>query len=427
MIRLNPALCVFLIASAFSGACSDTRGEGQSIPAPRYEKKIVERGESAAVADTVNAAMERQYTDWRVRATELASALDDRLLAAQVIMAGLDGKEKLNRTMQDIYRSVPPGAVMLFRYNLDSEKDAVRALLSECSAFIAEAGMKGISPFMAADHEGGDVHRFGPGVARLPGAASYRKIAVEQGRDKALALVEADARRSAEEIRALGITMNLAPVAEILTPDNEAFLAERSYGNDAGFTRDAAAAFIRGMTASGVACIVKHFPGTAPGDPHREKTILTIDREALDILASPFAFLINAPASQNCRPSGIMISHSIAQARDPLRNASLSPLIIRDWLGGELGFEGISLGDDFSMPAIALSGIDAEESAVGALEAGLDMVMVWPKDIVSVHRAIIGALDSGELSRERLREAAARILSEKLRFGLVNGGAVKEN
>ncbi|MDR2094013.1 MAG: glycoside hydrolase family 3 protein [Treponema sp.] len=451
MIRLNPALGVFLIAAAFSGACSGARGDGRAS-AHRREQGIAARAESAPAADTASGAAdavntadaveaadavdaadtvedadadtETQYAVWRAYAAELAAALDDRLLAAQVIMAGLDGKEKLGPAMRDIYRAVPPGAVMLFRYNLDSDKAAVRALLSECSAFIAEAGMNGIRPFMAADHEGGGVHRFGAGVERLPGAASYRKIALEQGRGRALALVEADARRSAQEIRALGVTLNLAPVAEILTPDNEAFLMERSYGSDAGFTGDAAAAFIRGMAASGVACIVKHFPGNSAGDPHREQTVLDVDRETLDLLASPFAFLVNAPASHHCRPSGIMLSHSVARARDPFRSASLSPFVIRDWLRGELGFEGIGLGDDFSMPAIALSGMDTEEAAVAALEAGLDMVMVWPKDIVSVHRAIVRALDSGGLSRERLREAAARILCEKLRFGLVEGGRV---
>jgi beta-N-acetylhexosaminidase len=347
--------------------------------------------------------------------------MDDRFLAAQVIMAGLDGKDRLSQVMQDIYRAVPPGAIMLFRYNLDSEKALVRALLAECSAFVAEAGMNGIYPFMAVDHEGGEVHRFGPGVERLPSAASYGEIARKQGSGEALLLVEADARRSGQEIRALGITMNLAPVAEFLTPENKAFLAERSYGSSGSFTQDAAAAFIRGMAASGVACVVKHFPGNSSGDPHRERISLSLDRESLDLLAGPFAGLIKAPASQNCRPAGIMISHSIAAARDPLRNASLSPLIIRDWLRGELGFEGIALGDDFSMPAIALSGMGTEEAVVAALEAGIDMVMVWPRDIVSVHKAIVSALDSGALSRERLREAVTRILCEKLRFGLVRG------
>jgi beta-N-acetylhexosaminidase len=424
MIRLNQALWVFLIVSAFSGACFDTGEES------RYEKKTAEnsgsvpanQADAVGTADPGDSVLEKQSALRRVRAAELAAAMDDRFLAAQVIMAGLDGKGRLNRIMQDIYRAVPPGAVMLFRYNLDSEKDEVRALLRECSTLVSEAGMNGIHPFIAVDHEGGDVHRFGPGVERLPGAASYRKIALEQDRYKALSLVEADARRSGQEIRALGITMNLAPVAEILTTENEAFLSERSYGSDAGFTRDAAAAFIRGMAASGVACIAKHFPGNSSGDPHREKTILRVDRETLDILASPFAFLINAPASQNCRPSGIMISHCIAEARDPIRNASLSPLIMHDWLRGELGFEGIALGDDFSMPAIALSGMKTEEASVAALKAGLDMVMVWPKDIISVHRAITGALDSGDLSRGRLREAVTRILCEKLRFGLIPGG-----
>jgi beta-N-acetylhexosaminidase len=92
------------------------------------------------------------------------------------------------------------------------------------------------------------------------------------------------------------------------------------------------------------------------------------------------------------------------------------------WLRQNLGFSGIVLGDDFSMGAVSAAGIKEEDAAIEALNAGVDMVMAWPRSLGALHRAILGALKNGSLKRERLREAAARILYEKLRWGLVKSG-----
>jgi beta-N-acetylhexosaminidase len=264
------------------------------------------------------------------------------------------------------------------------------------------------------------VHRFGPEVERLPPSAWYWEFAVEEGRQAAFERLEADASRSGAEIRALGITMNLAPVAEILNDGNRPFLDERSYGSDAAFILGAAQAFIRGMKNSGIAWVVKHFPGNSGTDPHTEKGTLAEDRETLDSMVAPFKTLIQSPSFLAYRPSGIMVSHVVASARDPDKNASLSPLVVKSWLRDELGYTGICLGDDFSMPAVSSSDADVRDKAIEALNAGIDMVMVWPRNTALVHGAIVDALETGKLSRERLREAAGRILFEKLRFGLID-------
>jgi beta-N-acetylhexosaminidase len=272
-----------------------------------------------------------------------------------------------------------------------------------------------IPPLIAVDHEGGWVHRFGEGVRRLPTPLSYWEDARLQGREHALEAVEEDARASAREIRALGVTMNLAPIAEVLTEENRAFLDDRAYGSDAVFVGDAAAAFIRGMEAAGISCVVKHFPGNTGVDPHEKGVVLSAGREDLDQMTAPMAALIHSgiPA--------VMVSHVLVPAWDPAPNriASLSPVVIKEWLRSELGFTGIILADDFSMGAAAVSGLNPEEAAVAALNAGVDMVMTWPANLAAIHAAILMALREERLSRDRLLEAAERIIYEKIRRGII--------
>jgi len=116
-----------------------------------------------------------------------------------------------------------------------------------------------------------------------------------------------------------------------------------------------------------------------------------------------------------------MVSHSTVPAWDSENIASLSPIVMGDWLRQELGFEGIIICDDFSMASAGGTGhLKPETAAVLSLAAGADMVLVWPPDLRRTHRAILAALNDGKLSRERLREAAGRIIFEKIRTGLLH-------
>ncbi|AEF84018.1 beta-N-acetylhexosaminidase [Treponema primitia ZAS-2] len=358
----------------------------------------------------------------RERAAGIAAAMDEKALAAQVLLTGLDGNGSLGTAMTDLLRDISPGGVMLFRMNLNMNKERIPAFLKTVSDLAAlntplsrGAGNIRIPPFMAVDHEGGQIHRFVAGVERLPSPLSYWEAARTRDRNTVLRAIEEDAARSGRELRSLGITMNLAPVAELLDGENVTFLEDRSYGPDAAFVEEAAAAFIRGMASSGVACVAKHFPGNSGTDPHRAGAVLTEDREALNRRVRPFRGIITRES-----PAGIMVSHTIVNARQPGIQASRSPAVIQTWLRGELGFSGLVLGDDFSMGAISAAGLTEEAAVVEALIAGVDMVMTWPRSLSRVHRAILRALQEGRLSRERLEEAATRIIYEKICFGLMD-------
>ena len=348
-----------------------------------------------------------------LQAARIAASLDDNALAAQVLMTGIDGRQALSSSARASLERIPAGGIMLFRYNLDSNRDDIKRLLSETANLVA--GRTGIPPLMAVDHEGGLVHRFGTVVERLPSAYSFWEMAQRQGRDAALAHAETLYLRSALEIRELGITMVLAPVVEILDEENVAFLASRSYGPDSDFVQAAASVFVRSMDAAGIACVLKHFPGNSAADPHYAFSTLNAPKQVLDEMVLPFAGIISS-----LQPSAVMLSHAVVPAVESGRNASLSRHVIESWLRRELGFQGIALSDDYAMDAVAATGLSPAAAAVQALNSGIDMIMVWPGNIAAVHTAILQALSNGQLSRERLEQAASRIIAEKIRYRLIN-------
>jgi beta-N-acetylhexosaminidase len=344
----------------------------------------------------------------RTRALEIASSLNDRLLTSQVLISGIDGRGSLPPQIETLFAGHPPGGVMLFRYNLNTDTDSIRNLLSQVSSFIGDKS--NIPPFIAVDHEGGTVYRFQDGVAALPAASFYRDIFLSQGKEIALKKITDDVFKSGREIKEFGINMIFAPVAEYLTDDNRAFLESRSYGPDPLFTAEAASAFVRAMEQAGVLCVVKHFPASAGPDPHFSASVISADKAGLDRLIFPFAYVFNNGAR------AVMAAHSYVPAMDG-KIASLSPVVMGNWLRDELGFDGIIISDDFLMESAGSA--NPEEAAVLSIAAGADMVLVWPSDLERTHAAFISALEEGRLSRERLLDAVSRIIYEKLRLGLM--------
>jgi len=345
----------------------------------------------------------------KLRAAEIAASLDDRLLAAQVLISGIDGRKNLPAHIVTMLKEAPPGGIMLFRYNLDTDNDSIRSLLAQTASLVK--GESGIPPFIAVDHEGGGVNRFTPGTADLDAASSYWKITLAEGRQAALAKIESDSLKAGRVLKDLGVNLNFAPVAEYLNDSNRVFLSKRSYGPDPLFTADAAEAFIRGMEQAGILCVIKHFPGSAGTDPHFSASVIGGDRAALDELVFPFTALV-----EKGRARAVMAAHSAVPALDG-KISSLSQVVMKNWLRDDIGFTGILIADDFSMAAAG--GQRPEEAAVLSIAAGADMVLVWQKDLTRTHGAVFSAIRDGRLSRERMCEAAGRIIYEKILLGLM--------
>jgi beta-N-acetylhexosaminidase len=365
---------------------------------------------STRVSSTNNEEKTVVFDPLYVRAQEIVNSMDNRLLVSQLLISGIDGAENPPANMIELLTSIPAGGIMLFRYNLNFDNDAIRNHLAQVSSLIKNGC--GVPPFIAVDHEGGGVNRFRRGVAALPSASTYWELFLKDGIDAALEKIETDSFKAGSEINALGINMNFAPVAERLIDENRDFLANRSYGPQPLFTSLAVSAFITGMERAGVLCVVKHFPSSAGSDPHYSSSVLNRDKVSLDLIISPFSSAIRNGAR------AIMAAHTSVPSIDS-EIASLSSKIMKDWLRDELGFNGIIISDDFIMAA-AGSG-SAEESAVRSVCAGADMILVWPANLVKTHQAFIAALNDGRLPQERLQNAAQRVIYEKLKMGLIDG------
>jgi beta-N-acetylhexosaminidase len=205
--------------------------------------------------------------------------------------------------------------------------------------------------------------------------------------------------------------MALAPVVELLTDDNKAFLGSRSYGRSPSRVDAAAGAYIEGLQSELVAAVAKHFPGNAGEDPHKVLPELALTRATYDRDYLPrFASAIKKHVSS------VMLSHVVFAAIDPELPASLSPAIVGGELRRRLGFRGVAITDDLGMRALSATK-RPEKSAIEALAAGADLLMLVDMGAAPVVRdAIVAAVKEGRLPEARLDQAVDRVLELKSRF-----------
>jgi beta-N-acetylhexosaminidase len=263
---------------------------------------------------------------------------------------------------------------------------------------------------VCTDQEGGRVVRIHDGAPQLPWEATYGRIGSHN-------LVYHDATASARALRALGLTMNLAPVVDVL--DNpKSPIGWRSYGSDPALAAKLSVAAVRGYQHHGMAATAKHFVGLGHTsiDSHRSLPTVTVPMSKLaqtDLV--PFRAAIAAGVST------VMVAHVALPAIDPVyRPASLSPVMIEGVLRGQLGFRGVVMTDSLIMGALP-AGHEAE-AAERALTAGADILLIAgerpiPVALIeeSVARVTAG-IAAGRIPESRLDTALARIAALKQRY-----------
>lgn len=230
-------------------------------------------------------------------------------------------------------------------------------------------------PFLVCvDQEGGPVQRFRDGFTRLPALARIGEV---YARDRALAvaLAEEHAWLMASEMRAVGVDISFAPVAD-LARGNRA-IGERAFHADPAVVSELLLAYLRGMRIAGMAATLKHFPGhgSVAEDTHFDAAV---DPRTLEELLRtdlvPFADAIDAGAE------AVMLAHVTYPAVDALA-AGFSPTWIGDVLRGRLGFRGLAIGDDIGMAAAeGVGGIAARIDA--HRRAGCDLILACNPSIV---------------------------------------------
>lgn len=336
-----------------------------------------------------------------------------RAKAAQVLLVAFDGTTLTDATRAG-FASGAPGGVLLLGRNVAGESQ-LRRLTAALQQAAASSGSPGL--FVAADEEGGQVMRVKAGVPAVPAA---RVLGTTGSATQAGAL----AGKTAAGLMGQGVNMVLGPVADVVA-DKGSFLFARSFGDQPATVSDFAASVTAGFRDRGIVTVVKHFPGhgSAPDDSHISAPVSTASRAEFEsVHLPPFRAAIAAGAD------GVMVGHFVAPAFDPLHPASQSAAIIEDLLRGELQFRGLVVSDDLEMAAATghagdigtASPAELGEAAVGCLAAGCDLLITTGTYArqQAIEQAIVDAVGTGKLSRERLDEAVGRVLAAKLAHGL---------
>jgi beta-N-acetylhexosaminidase len=276
------------------------------------------------------------------------------------LITGLAGPHLLPDEARFLAETRPCGLI-LFTRNCEAP-DQVRRLIADAKAAIGEREV-----LVLIDQEGGRVRRLMPPHWReLPPASAFAKLA-EADPDGAVEAARLVARLTAEDLKDIGINTNCVPVLDIPVPGSHEIISDRAYGTAAETVSRLGRAVAEGHLEGGVLPVIKHMPGhgRANADSHLELPVVTTPREELSLTDfAPFRALNDMPAA--------MTAHVVFTALDPNAPASISPIITREVMRGEIGFDGLLMSDDLSMKA--LTG-DMRSRAEAVIRAGSDVVL----------------------------------------------------
>ena len=327
---------------------------------------------------------------------ELSDLESARKALGQLFITGFNGLE-LSEETSSFLSQANIGGVILFTANYESA-----AQVAELANQVQECRTE-LPLWVSVDYEGGKVQRFKKPFTKIPDAAT---LAATDSPKLAFELSELIAR----ELKAVGINVNFAPVADINTNSKNPVIGSRSYGNNEEIVSKMVSAMVRGHCTQGVQPCVKHFPGhgDTATDSHYSLPKINVPLETLlEREVKPFVKAIKS------RCSMVMTGHILNPHIDPEFPATLSVKTLRELLRKQLRYSRVIVTDDMEMKAIT-DNFGAEDAPRLAIEAGCDL-LVYRTEAAARHayEACLKALETGKLAPEIVFEAEARLKSLK--------------
>ncbi len=318
----------------------------------------------------------------------------------QLLIAGFNGGA-LPIELRSLAREFGLGGVILFARNI-VEPEQVAELAYEGARLVPD-----LPAWVSVDQEGGRVARLKAPFTEWPPMATL-------GRSGDVALAERFARALAWELKAVGITLDYAPVLDIHTNPKNPVIGDRALAESAEEVGRLGAAIIRALQGEGLAACGKHFPGhgDTSTDSHLELPLVEHPPERLrEVEFAPFRAAIEAGVAT------IMTAHVLVPSLDEEVPATLSKRIV-GLLREELGYQGVILSDDLEMKAIAGS-YTVPDAAVRAVAAGCDGVLICSGDHdvqAAALEALVHAVEEERIPIARIEDALKRQLRAKERF-----------
>jgi beta-N-acetylhexosaminidase len=297
--------------------------------------------------------------------------------------------------------------VYITRHNIAGR--TAEMLKSEISALQDKRRTAGLPPLIvAADQEGGIVSHLSPPLTKLPALSTLASLPSDARSEVA----QAFGRLHGQELAALGVNLNLAPVLDLRPEagrnrfDFNTLIGYRAISDDPAVVADIAKSYVHGLEAAGVGATVKHFPGLGRVRADTHHFSAGLDTPLAELEASdwrPFRDVLAGSRAQ------LMIGHVTLTAVDPDRAASHSRLVVDGIVRKKWNYQGVVMTDDLVMGAIYQNNVCT--AVVEALNAGVDLLLV-AFDGTQVYRIFTCAKDAfslGKLDSATLQDSEARL------------------
>ncbi len=342
------------------------------------------------------------------------NAMTEAQRVGQLFMVGSPASAVSAQTVTDI-QSYHVGNVILTGRS-SAGVAATAAVSAQLQAKADLNSTAGVPLFISTDQEGGQVQVLsGSGFSTIP-------TALTQG-TYAPATLRADATTWGGQLRAAGVTVDLAPVLDTVpsaaaaktNPPIGAY--QREYGYDPTTVSNEGGAFAAGLGDAGVDATVKHFPGLGRVNANTDDSTGVTDTVTTrtDPYLQPFKNAVNAGAPF------LMMSTAYYAKIDPSNPAAFSPTIVTGMVRGDLGFQGVIISD--SLGAAQVSGFAPGDRAIDFIQAGGDMALMNdPSILPAMYNAVLNKANSDSTFKAKVDTSALRILTAKQYRGLLSQG-----
>jgi len=349
-----------------------------------------------------SSALRRQVSlDW---ASKKVAALTLEQKIGQMVIVGFPGRE-CHPEVRSLITQCHIGGVMLTEDNISSPVQA-KSLTEELQALSFPD--TGLDLFISVDQEGGSISRFRYPATVLPTSMAIAATGTAESAERC-------ARLSAQEMRALGVNLNFAPVLDVNSERSNPVIGVRSFSDSSEVVAEFGRVAIDAYQENGLIAAAKHFPGHGDTSIDSHLGLPTVFRDLEELFSThlpPFSEAIKSGVEM------IMTAHVVfPRLSDSGLPATLCRNIVSGLLRGRMGFDGLIITDALVMDAIAVKH-SLEEASIASVEAGADVVLML-SSLDGQRRAyegLVEAVKSGRLSEERVDQSVRRIVVAKQRL-----------
>ena len=366
--------------AAAEGETQDEQQEESTMPELESEEEVLDDVVEAIISEMT---LEEKVAGLFVVTPEAITGVDT------AVQAG-DGTKKA-------LEQYPVGGLIYFKKNIQSE-DQIKKMIENSVSYCK------YPMFIAVDEEGGIVSRLADGL-KLENVGDMTDIGSTGDTTKAYEAM----KTVATYMTGYGFNLNFAPVADVLTNEDNASIGDRSFGSDAATVAGMVTAAMNGLEENKVTACIKHFPGLGDASEDTHNGLVVVDKSIEELKQTelvPFVSAIENGANM------IMIGHmSLPQISGDNTPATMSKEVISDLLRSELQFNGVVITDAMNMGAIT-EYYGADEAAIRAFKAGADMVLM-PEDFELAYEGVIEAVKDGTISEDRINNSLKRVFRIK--------------